>query len=104
MERRLFLRNVAASALTGGMVAEVRANPSPLRSENNGQAPASGEFFYRPKDGYVGDVIPFYWRGRYRTFYLHRVEGTRTTSWFQASTTDFVHFVNKRRDAAAWLR
>ena len=26
--------------------------------------------FYRPDDGYVGDVIPFYWEGQYHAFYL----------------------------------
>jgi beta-fructofuranosidase len=26
--------------------------------------------FYRPTDGYVGDVIPFYWQGAYHAFYL----------------------------------
>ena len=26
--------------------------------------------FYRPRDGFVGDVIPFYWDGAYHAFYL----------------------------------
>ena len=26
--------------------------------------------FYRPEDGYVGDVIPFYWDGLFHAFYL----------------------------------
>ena len=26
--------------------------------------------FYRPADGFVGDVIPFYWQGQYHAFYL----------------------------------
>ena len=26
--------------------------------------------FYRPDDGFVGDVIPFYWQGQYHAFYL----------------------------------
>ena len=27
-------------------------------------------FFYQPKDGFVGDVIPFYWEGIWHAFYL----------------------------------
>lgn len=27
-------------------------------------------FFFRPGDGFVGDVIPFYWQGQYHAFYL----------------------------------
>jgi sucrose-6-phosphate hydrolase SacC (GH32 family) len=26
--------------------------------------------FYRPADGFVGDVIPFYWQGLFHAFYL----------------------------------
>jgi beta-fructofuranosidase len=26
--------------------------------------------FFRPTDGFVGDVIPFYWQGQYHAFYL----------------------------------
>lgn len=26
--------------------------------------------FYQSKDGYVGDVIPFYWKGKYHAFYI----------------------------------
>ncbi len=94
MERRLFLKQLTTAALSGGTVTEATGTELLRSSTNAEQAAASGEFFYRPKDGYVGDVIPFYWGGRYRIFYLHRIEGTRTTAWFQASTTDFVHFVN----------
>lgn len=39
-------------------------------------------------------MIPFYSGGRWRVFYLHRINGTSVTSWYQASTTDFVRFVN----------
>lgn len=28
-------------------------------------------FFYRPKDAFLGDVIPFYWQGKYHLFYLY---------------------------------
>lgn len=28
------------------------------------------EIFYQPKDGFVGDVIPFYWEGVWHAFYL----------------------------------
>jgi beta-fructofuranosidase len=26
--------------------------------------------FYRPDDGFVGDVVPFYWKGEYHAFYM----------------------------------
>lgn len=28
------------------------------------------DIYYRPEDGYVGDVIPFFWQGQYHAFYL----------------------------------
>jgi len=30
---------------------------------------------FKPADGYVGDIIPFYNDGEYRVFYLKRREG-----------------------------
>lgn len=37
--------------------------------------------FYRPANGWVGDVIPFYDNGEYKLYYLHdeRVGGTMAT-------------------------
>jgi beta-fructofuranosidase len=55
-----------------------------------------GGIFYRPKDAWAADFIPFYKDGRYHLFYLHdwrdfalHGEGT---PWFQISTEDFVRF------------
>jgi beta-fructofuranosidase len=52
--------------------------------------------FYKPRDAWAGDFIPFYWNGEYRLFYLQdwrdpagHGEGT---PWYQISTRDFVHF------------
>ncbi len=65
--------------------------PGAIGQENN----SLRNLFYRPTDGHVGDVIPFYDEGRFRIFYLHRFDdGSRGTSWYQVSTEDFVHFTN----------
>src|SRR5207248_5072996 len=41
------------------------------------------------------DVIPFYGRGKFRVFYLNRLDSSRSaTSWYQVSTNDFVHFTD----------
>ncbi|MCC7205972.1 MAG: glycoside hydrolase, partial [Anaerolineae bacterium] len=52
--------------------------------------------FYRPHDGWLADVIPFYWEGEYHLFYLkdYRSEATHGlgTPWWHLATRDFVHF------------
>lgn len=54
------------------------------------------ELFYRPSDGYVGDVIPYYEEGIYYLYYLfaHRNPDKygEGTSWYLVTTTDFVHY------------
>ncbi len=51
--------------------------------------------FYKPKDAWVGDAIPF-WDGRYRVFFLadQRAGGTygERTSWDVVETDDLLHF------------
>lgn len=53
---------------------------------------------FKPADGYVGDVIPFYWNGKYDVFYLKRQEGrddspsTQPLIWAHAVSTDLVHW------------
>lgn len=46
---------------------------------------------FKPPDGHVGDVIPFYWKGEYHAFYLIRREG-RPLAWAHAVSTDLVHW------------
>lgn len=46
---------------------------------------------YQPSNGYVADVIPFYWEGVYHAFYLRRREG-RGTPYSHVSSTDLVHW------------
>ena len=52
--------------------------------------------FYRPQDGALADVIPFYWNGQYHLFYLKDYRGlegqAEGTPWFHLVTRDFVHF------------
>ena len=50
---------------------------------------------YKPKDGWVGDVIPFYWKGTYHVFYLKappepKRHGADFTPYAHISTTDFL--------------
>ena len=55
------------------------------------------QVFYRPADGYVGDVIPFYWQGQYHAFYLKaplppRREGANGTPYAHVVSHDLVHW------------
>jgi len=51
---------------------------------------------YRPHDGYLGDVIPFYWQGEWHLFYLkaapERFQGVPFT-WEHISSRDLVHWL-----------
>lgn len=53
--------------------------------------------FYKPEDGWVGDVIPFYYEGEYHLFYLKdlRISVDKIAlgvSWAHIGTRDFVNF------------
>jgi beta-fructofuranosidase len=52
--------------------------------------------FYKPSDGWVADVIPFYWDGAYHLFYLkdYRKDPDQiaVVPWFHLVTRDFVTF------------
>jgi len=52
--------------------------------------------FYKPKDAYVGDFIPYYEEGEFKLFYLHgwreNYDTLKETGWFLLSTKDFVNF------------
>lgn len=52
--------------------------------------------FYKPKDAWVGDLIPYYEDGTYYAFYLHdprckKDEYAEETTWHLVTTKDFVH-------------
>ena len=53
--------------------------------------------FFRPVDGWVGDVIPFQSDGMFRLFYLHefRVTPKTGTSWSLVTTNDLVQFEDR---------
>jgi beta-fructofuranosidase len=53
--------------------------------------------FYRPNDGFVGDVIPFYWQDQYHAFYLKAPLPPRRKG---ADGTPYAHVVS--RDLAHW--
>ncbi len=53
--------------------------------------------FYRPSDGFVGDVIPFYWEGVYHAFYLKAPlpplrSGADGTPYAHLASGDLVHW------------
>ena len=59
------------------------------------------EFSYKPENGWVGDVIPYYENGKYYAFYLHdpRCKGegvyAEDTTWHLAVTENGLDFENK---------
>ncbi|WP_139905567.1 hypothetical protein [Clostridium thermarum] len=52
--------------------------------------------FYRPKDAYVGDFIPYYEKGEFKLFYLHgwreNYDPSKDIGWFLITTRDFINF------------
>src|SRR5690348_7071028 len=54
------------------------------------------DLFYRPRDAFAADFIPFHSDGQFRLFYLHDWRNPKEhgegTPWYQISTDDFVHF------------
>jgi beta-fructofuranosidase len=51
--------------------------------------------FYRPSNGFVGDVIPFYWQGQYHAFYLKTPpvrKGADGTSYAHVVSSDLAHW------------
>ena len=53
--------------------------------------------FYRPADGFVGDVIPFYWQGLFHAFYL---KAALPPARVGAEGTPIAHLVSA--DLAHW--
>ena len=53
--------------------------------------------FYRPADGFVGDVIPFYWQGLYHAFYL---KAPLPPLRHSADGTPYAHLISS--DLARW--
>lgn len=56
-------------------------------------------FHYKPTDGCLADVVPFYWDGAFRLFYLHDYRDTQAHGegcpWRQLVSKDLVHFEEK---------
>ncbi len=57
---------------------------------------AMRDFFYKPREGWAADFIPFYENGAFRLFYLRdwrdKEKHGEGTPWYRIDTTDFVHF------------
>lgn len=56
-------------------------------------------FHYKPHDGWLADVVPFYWDGMFRLFYLHDYRDMERHGegcpWRQIVSKDLVHFEEK---------
>ncbi len=102
MRRRQFLEALAASTLALSAPPFLVAANSRARLASAGELAGQStdlqepEFFYRPKDAWAADFIPYYSGGKFHLFFLldwrdiaAHGEGT---PWYQVSTTDFVHF------------
>lgn len=54
------------------------------------------EFFYRPQNGWVGDVIPYYTAGEFQLYYLHNWRQNESRDnvlgWYSLTTRDFVSY------------
>src|SRR5260370_40843485 len=99
LSRRLFIQQLAAAAATASAHVLPRAMASQTLASNQTadkppeRANRENDFFYRPRGGRVGDVIPFYADGRFRVFYLHKSDDrSPRTSWYHVSTQDFMRF------------
>jgi beta-fructofuranosidase len=102
VKRRQFIGALAASTLTlkaypvvaspGAEKHEAMLTLAASQDAETGEA----EFFYRPRNAWVADFIPYYQNGRFHLFFLldwRDVAGHgEGTPWYQVSTTDFVHF------------
>lgn len=55
--------------------------------------------FYKPRNGTVGDVIPYYENGVFKPFYLRGAPGyfgsDKSTGWTMLETTDHLHFTER---------
>ncbi|MFC6648587.1 hypothetical protein [Paenibacillus rhizoplanae] len=54
------------------------------------------KLFYKPEDGWLADVIPFYEDGEFKLLYLKdwrdREGHGEGTPWFLLGTRDFIHY------------
>jgi beta-fructofuranosidase len=104
MKRRTFLKNsvvtTAACGISQAWIPRIYAS-----FQNPNQAVGDGinrrqedrkhlrDLFYKPIDGRVGDVIPFYNGGKFRIFHLYKADNDNNgTTWHQVSTDNFVQF------------
>lgn len=107
MKRRTFLKSILASTAAAGarpqfhdLHSQPLSLPFPLAPGNPRAPSAEGtdgrEFFYRPAGAWAGDFIPYFHGGRFHLFFLLDWRGSaghgEGISWYQISTTDFVHY------------
>jgi len=99
MQRRHFIGSFASSVLTLSLEPLDLFDVNCKAKETNASVDVDAvrrDFFYRPKNAWAGDFIPFYKNGRFHLFFLldwrDKAAHGEGTPWFQVSTTDFVHF------------
>jgi len=83
----LAMSSKAEEASSSQLTSDVTTSPSAVDDQR--------EFFYRPKDAWAGDFIPYYSDGQFHLYYLvnwrdeHHGEGI---PWYKITSKDFVHF------------
>lgn len=73
------------------------------------------QLFYKPKNGWVGDIIPFFKDGEYKLFYIHDFRNNPpcdgSLPWYLLGTKNFVDFTEygeaipcgEKTDRDAWV-
>ena len=64
-------------------------------SNKDMEANVNYQMNYKPKDGYVGDIMPYYENGTYYIFYLKDQGSSFNHSIYLVETKDFLHYVDK---------
>jgi beta-fructofuranosidase len=107
IKRRQFVGSLMASVVSGLSLSRLVASDSGEKASppmarlapplgDLGAVDEARDFFYRPKDAWTGDFIPYYKDGVFHLFFLlnwrDKASHGEGTPWYQITTRDFVHF------------
>lgn len=100
MKRRAFLEGMTGATILGQAKTRLRRSEAAAAAQGaetpENQYNGVRDFFYRPDNAWLGDVIPFCKDGVFRLFYLHdwrdKTKHGEGTDWYQVSTQNFVRF------------
>lgn len=91
--------SIAGGQLISGLSAAAESGSIQPRSPSTASQTIghdNREFFYRPRNAWAADFIPFYANGEFQLFYLldwrDKAGHGEGTPWYRVSTKDFVHF------------